>query len=181
MSSVAMQHSHQIDEVSASILAISASGWRLAPSQATSLCPQVAGRLTIVSGMAWVTMTGEDPVPELQPGDHFLTASQSLVVPAGSKLVMEAFSHAGQSAEPLVFEWSEETAAQGSRRMPAHVEAASGQGWKGLVVAPAKDLTRSLGESGMAFMRLVVGAVGMIGVALEPADRDISPREWSAR
>lgn len=175
MTHQAMQHSHQIDEHIASVKALSPSGWRLAPGQVISLLPKTSGRLSVRDGLAWITMTGDDPCPATQPGDHFLAASQSLAVRAGCHLVLEATARPGEPVKGLVFEWSE------SADLHSASDAVARPGWRVQVLEPAKDLLRALGDGAVAFMRLTVGSVGVLGQAFEQVDRDVSPREWSAR
>jgi hypothetical protein len=62
-----------------------------------------ARRLQVVSGRAWITLAGS-------PDDHFLQPGDSLALPAGADLLVQA-----DGAEPLRWRW-----------LPACAAAASG-------------------------------------------------------
>lgn len=105
--------------------------WQLHAHQAMSLRPAIDRELHIASGRVWVTLhapahahaaapyqlpEGEwvwpaPQAPSTVLGDHVLQAGDRLWVPAGSHLVMEAWSPAGEAAAPVYFDWFDLSAA----------------------------------------------------------------------
>lgn len=74
--------------------------WKLAPGQALSLRPRVAGVLRIRQGRAWATL-GERPRGHgPDAGDHFLLPGEQLLVQPGRHLVLESLDQGA-----LGFEW----------------------------------------------------------------------------
>ncbi len=65
----------------------------LAPAQALALHPKQSSTIRITCGSAWITLN--------DGCDYFLTAEQSLLAPAGSRLVMESLRKDGV----LKFDW----------------------------------------------------------------------------
>jgi hypothetical protein len=127
-------------------------GWRLDARRAMTLRPQVPSRLQITQGRAWVTLG----LPHLgagnESGDVMLVAGESLLVPAGARLVMEPWQPA--SAGPVRFDWCTEPQAQAvARPDPFGRE----------VVAPSRELAQALGQAGWALARLVRGLFGYGG------------------
>ena len=117
-------------------------GWRLDARRAMTLRPHAPSRLQINQGRVWVTM-GQPQGAGNESGDLMLTAGESLMVPAGARLVMEPW----QPAEgPVRFDWSVEPLA-----------ATSAGAFRHEVVAPSRDLARALGQAGGAFARLLRG------------------------
>lgn len=74
--------------------------WKLAPGQALSLRPRIAGVLRIRQGRAWATLgerpSGHGPLA----GDHFLLPGEQLLVQPGRHLVLESLDQGA-----LGFEW----------------------------------------------------------------------------
>jgi hypothetical protein len=77
--------------------------WRLAPQRAMSLLPRKNSQLLIVQGCAWITWNPSVTPWAVGNGDHFLEAGQTIDVPAGARLVMEA-RHAHEAVQ---FDWRE--------------------------------------------------------------------------
>ena len=123
--------------------AAQARGWRLDARRAMTLRPHVPSRLQINQGRVWVTMGQPHKGSGNESGDLVLAAGESLVVPAGARLVMEPW----QPAEgPVRFDWHVEPLA-----------ATSAGEFRHEVVAPSRDLALALGQAGGAFARLLRG------------------------
>lgn len=86
-------------------------GCDLAPHRAQSVHAREARRLHILHGRVWLTLGGAD-----QPGDHFLAAGDSLLLPAGARAVFEAYpaqqpvrwacsAGVGAQAAPSLLQW----------------------------------------------------------------------------
>ena len=117
-------------------------GWRLDARRAMTLRPHVPSRLQINQGRVWVTM-GQPRGAGNESGDVVLAAGESLVVPAGARLVMEPW----QPAEgPVRFDWNVEP-----------LSAAPAGDFSREVGAPSRDLALALGQAGGAFTRLLRG------------------------
>ncbi len=125
-----------------------ARGWLLDARRAMSLRPRVRSRLHIIQGRAWVTLGQAHDGAGNEPGDLVLAAGESLVVPAGARVVMEPWQ---SDAAPLRFDWCAEPEAR-SR------EQAERFGRE--VVTPSRELGVALGQAGLALVRLVRGLFG---------------------
>jgi hypothetical protein len=124
-------------------------GWRLDARRAMTLRPQVASRLHITQGRAWVTLGVPHQGAGNESGDVMLAAGESLRVPAGARLVMEPWQPA--SAGPVRFDWCAEPEAQALARPDRFGRE---------VVAPSRELAAALGQAGWALARLVRGLLG---------------------
>ena len=121
---------------------------RLDARRAMSLYPRVPSRLHIIQGCAWVTLGRAHEGAGNESGDLVLAAGESLVVPAGARVVMEPWQ---SGAGPLRFDWCAEPEAR-SR------EQAERFGRE--VVTPSRELGVALGQAGLALARLVRGLLG---------------------
>ena len=108
---------------SASALPTTAAGQRLAPGEVTRLSAPRAQLLRIDSGCAWLTF-GRGPFESggSRAGDVFVCAGQTLRLPAGSRVLIEA-----ARGMELRFAWQRPDAVQRQvlRRAPACAQAAS--------------------------------------------------------
>jgi hypothetical protein len=75
--------------------------WQVAPQRAISLMPGQASELLIVQGNAWITWEAGKGAGPHGGQDLFLSAGQSLRVPAGVRVVMESV-HWGRAVD---FDW----------------------------------------------------------------------------
>lgn len=64
--------------------------WQLSPQRAISLMPREPSQILIVQGCAWITWESNAGAAPAAGQDIFLSAGQSLQVPAGVRLVMES-------------------------------------------------------------------------------------------
>jgi len=120
-----------------------ARGWRLDARRAMTLRPHAPSRLQINQGRVWVTMGQPHSGAGNESGDMVLAAGESLLVPAGARLVMEPW----QPAEgPVRFDWNVES-----------LSVAPAGDFSREVVAPSRDLALALGQAGGAFTRLLRG------------------------
>ena len=142
-----------------------ARGWRLDARRAMSLRPQVPSRLHITQGRAWVTLGQAHEGAGNESGDLVLTAGESLVVPAGARLVMEPWQ---PSAGPVRFDWCAEPEVRAR-------EQASRFGRE--VVTPSRELGVALGQAGLAFARLVRGLFGYSEFLVAGRGRVLTPFE----
>ena len=111
--------------------------WRLGAGEALGLRPPAASRLLVRGGRAWVTLG--DGI------DHVLAAGAVLSVPAGARVVVEAWGDA------LAFDW---------QAAPA---VAPPEGFAQRVGTPARELGRALAQVGVAAVRLVQGVLAWVG------------------
>ncbi len=137
--------------------------------RAIALLPHAAAVLRISQGTAWVTLPS-------QPGDHFLSAGDTLRVKAGDKVVMEPWHKAASPApatETLYFDWDpvplqvaksitapkaaqQAVALRGSwYRLP--VQPAPRASYCAAVLAPLADLRAAVALGAGAAARLTVG------------------------
>jgi Protein of unknown function (DUF2917) len=79
--------------VASACLHARAGAFVLAPAQALALRPKQSSTIRITCGGAWITLN--------DGCDYFLTADQTLHVPAGSRVVMESL----RKDEGLKFDW----------------------------------------------------------------------------
>lgn len=75
--------------------------WRLAPQRAMSLLPRKPSQILIVQGCAWITWEVEAGTWPAASADRFISAGESLDVPAGARLVMESVD----PCQPVDFDW----------------------------------------------------------------------------
>ncbi len=122
-----------------------AGSWGLQPGRALSLHPRSSGRLTLVQGRAWLTVSvaGQPSI------DTVLHAGEGVVLPAHSHAVFEAWPQPG-GAPALAWQWA---------ALPA--AAVAPLDWQQAVAAPARDL----GRAGLALLeaagRLARGLLGL--------------------
>lgn len=127
-------------------------GWRLDARRAMTLRPQVSSRLHITQGRAWVTLGLPHQGAGNESGDMMLAAGESLVVPAGARLVMEPWQPV--SAGPVRFDWFAEPQAEVVTRPDRFGRE---------VVAPSRELALALSQASWALARLVRGLFGYGG------------------
>ena len=78
-----------------------AGSWGLMPGRALSLHPRSSGRLTLVQGRAWLTVSAAG-----QPStDMVLHAGECVVLPAHSHAVLEAWPRPG-GGPALAWRWA---------------------------------------------------------------------------
>jgi hypothetical protein len=142
-----------------------ARGWRLDTRRAMSLRPQVPSRLHITQGRAWVTLGQAHRGAGNESGDLVLAAGESLVVPAGARVVMEPWQ---PGAGPVRFDWSVEPEARS-------LEQAGRFGRE--VVTPSRELGVALGQAGLALARLVRGLFGYSEYLVAGRGRVLTPFE----
>jgi hypothetical protein len=146
--------------------AASARGWRLDARRAMTLRPHAPSRLHITQGRAWVTLGLPHEGAGNESGDVMLAAGESLLVPAGARLVMEPWQPAG--AGPVRFDWSEE----------AEIRTAEPPNRFGReVLAPSRELAVALGQAGWAFARLLRGLFGYSEYLVAGRGRVLTPYE----
>lgn len=114
--------------------------WRLGAGEAIALHPREAGRFQVRRGRAWVTL-GDGL-------DHVLAAGASLSVPAGARLVAEAWG------ADLGFDWQ-------GQAVPVPLPVAPA-GFAQRVGAPARELVGSVAQAGLAAGRLAQGLVAWL-------------------
>lgn len=145
-------------------------GWRLDARRAMTLRPSVPSRLQITQGRAWVTLGLPHEGAGNESGDHMLAAGESLVVPAGVRLVMEPWQPASDG--PVSFDWTAEPSALGVVQPDRfHHE----------VAAPSRELAVALGQAGTAFVRLVRGMFGYAEYLLAGRGRVLTPSDCQQR
>lgn len=114
--------------------------WRLGAGEAIALRPREASRFLVMRGRAWVTLG--DGI------DHVLSAGDSLPVPLGARVVVEAWG------DGLAFDWLALPARASVKGAPA--------GFGQRVGAPARELGRALGQVGVAAARLMLGLLAWL-------------------
>lgn len=144
----------------------SACGWRLDARRAMTLRPHVPSRLRITQGQAWVTLGLPHRGAGNESGDHVLAAGESLVVPAGARLVMEPWQPA--NAGPVRFDWSAEPEVQRAERPGRFARE---------VVMPSRELVVALGQAGWALLRLLRGVFGYSEYLVAGRGKVLSPFE----
>ena len=122
-----------------------AGSWGLLPGRALSLHPRGSGRLTLVQGRAWLTVSAAGQAST----DMVLHAGEGVVLPARSHAVLEAWPQPGD-VPALAWQWA------------ALPEAAVAPlDWRQAVAAPVRDL----GLAGRAWLqaagRLARGLLGL--------------------
>ena len=122
-----------------------AGSWGLLPGRALSLHPRSRGRLTLVQGRAWLTVSAAGQAST----DMVLHAGEGVVLPVRSHAVLEAWPQPG-GAPVLAWQWA---------ALPA--AAVAPLDWRQAVAAPARDL----GLAGRAWLqaagRLARGLLGL--------------------
>ena len=114
--------------------------WRLGAGQAVALHPREASRLVVRRGRVWVTL-GDGL-------DHVLAEGASLPVPAGARVVAEAWG------ADVAFDWAGQPV-----RLPLPVAPA---GFAQRVGTPARELVGSVAQAGLAAGRLAQGLVAWL-------------------
>lgn len=145
-------------------------GWRLDARRAMTLRPHVPSRLQITQGRAWVTLGLPHTGAGNESGDHMLAAGDSLVVPAGARLVMEPWEPASEG--PVRFDWSTDA--------PLPVVQRAGS-FQREVAAPSRELALALGQAGAAFLRLVRGMFGYAEYLVAGRGRVLTPSDCQQR
>ena len=145
-------------------------GWHLDARRAMTLRPHVPSRLQITQGRAWVTLGLPHEGAGNESGDHMLAAGESLVVPAGVRLVMEPWQPSSDGA--VRFEWHVEPEGSG---------AVSRDRFGRDVVAPSRELAMALGQAGGALARLLRGVFGYGEYLLAGRGRVLAPSDCQPR
>ena len=142
-----------------------AGAWRLHPGHATSLRPKEVSVLRIRRGRVWVTLGEAGALSPQASGDRFLQDGDSMVVPAGARLVMESLAPRG-TTEPVCFDWlGVVTPATGSGRFLREVR------------APMQELGVALGLAGTALAKVLRGLLGYGEFLVAGRGRVLSPLE----
>lgn len=186
--------------------------WSLGSGRALSLHPRRASVLALVSGRVWLTISATSPSASPQPGsfassdasgsfsstartdrridlpaaftDQVLTAGDRVVIPAGARVVVEAWAVPGQPDTDAAFRWDMDmdrslAGAVGQVRSGSHAQGKpdhrasgglaapsapqpSGKGpiradWETGVAMPLRELAQALGQGGR-----VVGAAAAL-------------------
>lgn len=142
-----------------------AGAWRLQPGHAMSLCPKQPALLRIHRGRVWVTLGAPGVASPDGAGDRFVQGGESLLVPAGARLVMEPLS-TREGSGPVCFDWSDVAAS----------EAAPGRFGRE-VLAPMRELGASLGLASLSLLRVVRGLLGYGEFLVAGRGRVLSPLE----
>lgn len=139
-------------------LARPAGSWGLLPGRALSLRPRRCGRLTLVQGRAWLTVSATG----LASTDTVLQAGEGVVLPALSHAVLEAWP--GEApAPPLAWQWAV---------LPAKAGAGAQADWQQAVADPARELC----QAGLALLR----AAGRLASGLLRLAGWTVARPWAA-
>lgn len=146
----------------------SAGCWQLKRGHALGLHPACAAELHLVRGKLWITLGASGDARGLgdQAGDIFLSAGQSLTVPAGARLVMESLDPI--DAPDVLFDWSDAPAA-GSEQQSSRFQRD--------VAAPAADLLWAVKGALRALVRLIRGVLGYGEFAVAGRGRVLAPLE----
>ena len=137
--------------------------WRLHPGHAMSLRPKQAAVLRIRRGRMWVTLGMPSALSPQASGDRFLRDGESLVVPAGARLVMEPLSPR-EADGPVCFDWSGAAQAQDSR-------------FGREVRAPLHEAVAAFGQAVWALVRVARGLLGYSEFLVAGRGRVLSPLE----
>lgn len=138
--------------------------WRLHPGHATSLRPKQAAVLRIFCGLVWVTQGQHAGLTPDSAGDRFLGPGDVLLVPAGTRLVMEPMAERGETA-PVHFDWSDASALAGPSRFDREV------------LSPSRELGAALGQAVTATARVLRGLLGYSEFLVAGRGRVLSPLE----
>lgn len=142
-----------------------ARGWRLDARRAISLRPRVPSRLHITQGRAWVTLGMAPNGAGNESGDRVLAAGESLVVPAGVRLVVEAWQPDGDGVH---FDWCAEPDVRSREDLGRFGRE---------VVTPTLELRLALGQAGLALSRLMRGLFGYSEYLVAGRGRVMTPYE----
>lgn len=137
--------------------------WRLHPGHAMSLYPKETSVLRIHRGPVWVTLGEPGALSPQASGDRFLMDGESMVVPAGARLVMEPLSQR-ESDGPVCFDWTGATRSQDSR-------------FGREVRAPLHEAVAAFGQAGWALVRVARGLLGYSEFLVAGRGRVLSPLE----
>lgn len=137
--------------------------WRLHPGQAMSLHPRATSVLRIHRGRVWVTLGQPSALTPQGSGDRFLHDGQTLVVPAGARMVLEPLS-SQTSDGPVCFDWS--------GAMPLH-ESRFGRE----VRAPLHEAATAFAQATWALLRVARGLLGYSEFLVAGRGRVLSPLE----
>ena len=140
-------------------------GWQLDARRAMSLRPQVPSRLHITQGRAWITLGQAHEGPGNASGDLLLSAGESLVVSAGTRLVMEPWQ---PGDGPVRFDWCAE---------PEAHALASVDRFGREVATPSRELAAALKQASVAFVRLMRGLFGYSEYLVAGRGRVLTPFE----
>ncbi len=116
--------------------------WKLGAGRAMTLRPREWGTLCIAEGRVWLTVDGSARERLDLWGDHVLSAGDTLRLPPGSQVVVEAWHRQGDA--PVRFDWVPQPAPALTR-------------WQREVRQPMGDLVRALGAASAALVRLLGG------------------------
>lgn len=75
--------------------------WKLPPGRAMTFKSREAGILRVADGQIWATCDGPHSGPPNDLGDRVIRAGDQLVLAAGERVVMEAWS----ASSPACFNW----------------------------------------------------------------------------
>jgi hypothetical protein len=142
-----------------------AGAWRLFPGRAMSLRPKADAELRLRRGGAWVTLGETDHGMPGASGDRFLREGETLPVPAGAWLVMEALD-ACEGDEPVLFDWTDRVA-----------DAPASSRFSREVVTPSRDLVLALGQAALALSRVLRGLLGYGEFLVAGRGRVLTPLE----
>lgn len=140
-----------------------AGAWRLHPGHAMSLRPKETSVLRIHRGPVWVTLGEPGALSPQASGDRFLKDGESMVVPAGARLVMEPLSRR-ESDGPVCFDWSGAAPVQDSR-------------FGREVRAPLREAAAAFGQAAWALVRVARGLLGYSEFLVAGRGRVLSPLE----
>jgi hypothetical protein len=128
-----------------------------------SLFPQEPSVLRIHRGPVWVTLGEPGALSPQASGDRFLKDGESMVVPAGARLVMEPLS-AREADGPVCFDWTGAAQAQDSR-------------FGREVRVPLREAATAFGQAGWALLRVARGLLGYSEFLVAGRGRVLSPLE----
>ncbi len=140
-------------------------GWQLEARRAMSLRPRLPSRLHITQGRAWITLGQAHEGPGNASGDLLLSAGESLVVSAGTRLVMEPWQ---PGDGPVRFDWCAE---------PEAHALASVDRFGREVATPSRELAAALKQASAAFVRLMRGLFGYSEFLVAGRGRVLTPFE----
>lgn len=137
--------------------------WRLHPGHAMSLHPRQTSVLRIHRGPVWVTLGERGALSPQASGDRFLMDGESMVVPAGARLVMEPLSARAEDG-PVCFDWTGAAQLQDSR-------------FGREVRAPLREAVAAFGQAAWALLRVARGLLGYSEFLVAGRGRVLSPLE----
>lgn len=127
----------------------SISGTPLLPGRAVGFRPKRPTLLRIDCGQVWVTLGEPDGGTPCASGDWFLGPGDSLLIPAGARMVMEAGT-TSNGPLPAGYKWFEPVVVQPGR-------------FAREVMAPAREVASALLQAGAALSRVFSGLLGYLG------------------